>query len=93
MAFDWGKYRRMASYHSYASKAWGIVLAAAAIAALCFDGAFWILTLALAWGIMCDLEGLTISMLLPEWTCDVKTLGRAFMLRRQMRPGPMLKSS
>jgi phosphatidylglycerophosphate synthase len=92
MAFDWGKYRRMASYHSYASKAWGIVLAASAVAALGFDGGFWLLTLALAWGIACDLEGLAISMLLPEWTCDVKTLRRAIMLRRQMRASAMPES-
>jgi phosphatidylglycerophosphate synthase len=92
MAFDWGKFRRMASYHSYASKAWGIVLAAAAIAALCFDGGFWILTLALAWGVLCDLEGLAMSVLLPEWTCDVKTLGRAIILRRQMRTSAIIKN-
>jgi CDP-diacylglycerol--glycerol-3-phosphate 3-phosphatidyltransferase len=93
MLFDWRKYRRMASYHSYAAKAWGIVLAAAAIAGLGFDGGFWLLTLALAWGILCDLEGLAMSMLLPEWTCDVKTLRRATMLRSQMKRGAFLDES
>ena len=92
MAFDGWKYRRMASYHSYASKAWGIALAAAAVAALSFDGGFWILTLALAWGVLCDLEGLAMSVLLPEWACDVKTLGRAMALRKQMRARAALEN-
>ena len=82
--FDWLKYRRMASYHTYASKFWGILLAAAALATLTFRGPYWVLTLALGWGILCDLEGLTMSVLLPRWTRDVKTLRRAWRLRRKM---------
>jgi CDP-diacylglycerol--glycerol-3-phosphate 3-phosphatidyltransferase len=84
MAFDLVKFRRMASYHSYTAKLWGIFLAAAAIALLCFNRGFWILTLALAWGMVCDLEGLAMSVILPQWTRDVKSLWRAFALRRQM---------
>lgn len=83
--FDWLKFRRMASYHSYAAKIWGVLLAAATLALLCFDRAFWLVTVALVWGILCDLEGLTMSLLLPEWAHDVKTLPRAMALRREMR--------
>lgn len=83
-AFDWLKFRRMASYHSYAAKLWGVLLAIATIALLCFDSAYWLLTVALIWGIVCDLEGLAMSALLPVWTHDVKTLGRAVELRRQI---------
>ena len=82
MAFDWVKFRRMASYHSYASKLWGILLAMAAFALLYFHGGFWLLTLALAWGILCDVEGLAMSALLPVWTADVKTLRQAMELRK-----------
>ena len=85
MAFDWMKFRRMASYHSYTAKAWGVLLAASTVALLCLDRWYWILTLALAWGIVCDLEGLAMSVILPEWRRDVKTLRRAFELRREMR--------
>lgn len=84
LIFDWVKFRRMASYHSYAAKAWGILLLAAALALLCFDRGYWLVTAALAWGIACDLEGLAISVLLPEWTHDVKSLPRALALRREM---------
>lgn len=82
--FDWLKYRRMASYHSYASKLWGILLAITTIALLCFDRGFQLVTLALAWGIICNMEGITMSVLLPEWTYNVKTLPRAMALRRQI---------
>jgi CDP-diacylglycerol--glycerol-3-phosphate 3-phosphatidyltransferase len=84
MAFDWVKFRRMASYHSYTAKAWGILLAAATVALLCFDRWYWILTLALVWGIVCDLEGLAMSLILPEWRRDVKTLRRALELRKEI---------
>jgi phosphatidylglycerophosphate synthase len=84
MVFDWVKFRRMASYHSYASKAWSVLLALATIALLCFDRWFWLTTVAIAWGILCDLEGLAMSALLPEWTHDVKNLRRALRLRHEM---------
>jgi CDP-diacylglycerol--glycerol-3-phosphate 3-phosphatidyltransferase len=63
-------------------------MAAATIALLCFDRAFWMVTLALVAGILCDLEGLAMSALLPRWTHDVKTLRRALALRRQMQDEP-----
>jgi CDP-diacylglycerol--glycerol-3-phosphate 3-phosphatidyltransferase len=82
--FDMVKFRRMASYHSYAAKLWGIFLATAAIALLCFNCCYWTLTLALLWGILCDLEGLAMSVVLPVWKRDVKSLRSAILLRRQI---------
>jgi len=85
MVFDWLKFGRLASYHSYLAKFWGILLATTSIALLCFDRGRVLLILALAWGIACDLEGLAMSFLLPRWSRDVKTLGRALAIRREMR--------
>jgi phosphatidylglycerophosphate synthase len=87
--FDWVKFGRMASYHSYASKAWSALLALATIALLCFNRGFWLTTLAIAWGILCDLEGLAMSALLPQWTHDVNNLRRALRLRRDMLAQPL----
>jgi CDP-diacylglycerol--glycerol-3-phosphate 3-phosphatidyltransferase len=84
ISFDWLKFQRMASYHTYSAKIWGLLLAVATIALLCFDRGFWLLTLALAWGILSDLEGLAISLILPKWTHDVKSLRRAVALRQQI---------
>jgi phosphatidylglycerophosphate synthase len=89
VVFDWVKFRRMASYHSYASKAWSALLALATVALLCFDGGFWLTTVAIAWGILCDLEGLAMSALLPRWTHDVKNLRRALRIRQKMLAQPL----
>jgi hypothetical protein len=84
----------MASYHSYASKAWSALLALATIAPLCFNRGFWLSTVAIAWGILCDLEGLAMSAMLPKWTHDVKNLRRALRIRRKMlaQPEPVANS-
>jgi phosphatidylglycerophosphate synthase len=81
--FDFLKYGRGASYHAYSAKAWGILLAAAALAALCFNGAYWLMTVALVWGIGNELEGFAMSMMLPDWSYNVKSLWRAAELRKQ----------
>jgi len=79
--FDWYKYRRETSYHMWSSKLWGIFL---------FIGFFYILVygrtgiwtpLAIYVGIIADLEGLAISLLLPRWRNDVPTIFHAFKLR------------
>lgn len=85
MGFDWIKFRRFASYHSYVAKLWGISLAAASVALLCFNRGYWLLSLSLVLGILCDLEGLAISLMLHEWTHDVKSLRAALELRRQSK--------
>jgi CDP-diacylglycerol--glycerol-3-phosphate 3-phosphatidyltransferase len=84
VVFDAIKYRKMASYHTYSAKLWGVLLAAATIALLCFNRGFWLVTVAIAWGIVCDLEGLTMSILLPKWMPDLKHLGRALQARREL---------
>jgi CDP-diacylglycerol--glycerol-3-phosphate 3-phosphatidyltransferase len=80
--FDFFRFRRMASYHTYLAKAWGLLLIAASVSLLCLGSFPVLVTIAIAWGIACDVEGLAISMVLREWTPDVRTLGRAFKLRR-----------
>lgn len=83
LGFDWIKFQHFASYHSNLAKLWGISLAAASITLLCFNRSYWLLTLALLLGILCDLEGLTISILLRHWTHDVKSLRTALMMSRK----------
>jgi len=82
LAFDYLKYGRSASYHAYSAKIWGILLAVAALAALCFDRAYWLMTWALVWGLANEVEGFIMSLMLPEWTYNVKSLFRAAELRR-----------
>lgn len=82
--FDLWKYRKTASYHSYLAKCWGLIIAIAVIGVLTFDKLHILIAVALLFGIVVNLEGLTMSLLLPKWKNDVKTLGQAWALRKMM---------
>jgi phosphatidylglycerophosphate synthase len=77
------KFGRLASYHSILAKIWGLLLATALIALLGFGWAK-LLNIAIAWGILCNLEGFAISSVLPAWYHDIPTLGYAIWLRREL---------
>ena len=78
------KFGRLPSYHSYLAKAWGLVLASALVAAFVTkDPVGWIVA-ALAMGVVCNLEGLAMSLIMPEWRHDLKTLKRALEVRGQI---------
>jgi CDP-diacylglycerol--glycerol-3-phosphate 3-phosphatidyltransferase len=82
MAFDIGRFGKPTSYHSYLAKAWGLVLASAVIAAFATTHAQIALKAALVLGIVCNLEGFAMSLLLRNWNNDVKTLRAAWHLRQ-----------
>jgi phosphatidylglycerophosphate synthase len=82
--FDFWKFGKVASYHSYLSKAWGLVIVVAVVAVLSFGGAGWLILVACVFGIVVNAEGLAMSLMLPRWKNDVKTLGRAWELRKTM---------
>lgn len=81
------KFGKLPSYHSYLAKAWGLALASALVAAFVTEHPAGWLAAALALGALSNLEGLTISLILPEWRHDVKTVWRARALRRQILLG------
>ena len=84
ISFDFVKFHRMTSYHSYAAKFWGFLLIVAAVAMLSSNRGSWLLTVALVWGILCELEGMAFTIILPEWTHDVKTIARAIEIRHEL---------
>ena len=84
-AFDWWKYGKAASYHSYLAKAWGLVMAVSVMVVLATGNYGVLLALSMIMGILCDLEGLTMSTILPVWRNDVKTIGRALAIRRELK--------
>jgi CDP-diacylglycerol--glycerol-3-phosphate 3-phosphatidyltransferase len=84
-AFDFAKFRREAAYHAWSAKAWGLSLFAALIALLGFGSAVPLVPLALAIGIVADAEGLAISLVLPVWTHDVKSVVHALRVRAAHR--------
>ena len=83
------KFGRHASYHSVLSKIWGLLLASSMIALLGFgrDKDNWLLDFSIVWGILCNLQGLAMTLLLPVWQRDVPTLFHAVRLRRQLTRG------
>jgi hypothetical protein len=84
-AFDGWKFGKPASYHSYLAKTWGLVLASAIIAGFAMGRTNMLVPLALGLGFLCNLEGLAMSLMLPEWRRDVKTIVAAWKLRKQKR--------
>ena len=81
---DFVKFGKPASYHSYLAKAWGLVMAVAVIWVFAIDRGSVLVAVALGMGILCDLEGLAMSLVMPVWRKDVKTLGEAWRIRREM---------
>jgi phosphatidylglycerophosphate synthase len=82
--FDMVKFGKAASYHSYMAKAWGLLLAAAMVGVFAFERLRILVPIAVAWGIVVNLEGLAMSILLPRWRNDIKTLPLAWKARKAM---------
>lgn len=85
-AFDWLKFGREASYHMWSSKLWGIGLFVAFFSLLACGSDNGMVSAAVYLGLLADLEGLAISILLREWKTDVPTFVHAFMQRRLAAP-------
>jgi phosphatidylglycerophosphate synthase len=85
--FDFAKFGRDVAYHAWSSKAWGLALALALILLLGFGITRPFVPIAVWLGIAAQLEGLSISMILPRWTTDVPTIFRAINLRKAANSG------
>lgn len=83
--FDFAKFGREASYHMWSSKLWGVSLFVTFFALLVrgYTGP-WIATPVYA-GIVADVEGLAISVILDRWQSDVPSLVHALRLRSAAR--------
>ena len=82
---DFAKFGKPASYHSYLAKTWGLVMAVGVVAVFWLQRANLIFALAMMLGILCNVEGLAMSLMLPVWRKDIKTLREAWRLRRQLQ--------
>jgi len=82
LGFDLAKFGKMASYHSYLAKTWGLTMACAVVGVFALGRTNPLVPLALALGIACNAEGLAMSLVLPVWRNDVKGLRAAWQLRK-----------
>ena len=83
-AFDFVKFEKPASYHSYLAKLWGLVMAVAVIGVFALDRSNVLVPVALVLGILCNVEGLAMSAMMPVWRKDVKTVAVAWRIRREV---------
>lgn len=74
------KFKQMPSFHTYTAKVWGLTLFAATVALFGFGEDRW-LWLAIALCLVNSLEEIAITLLLPEWQCDVLSVVHAWQLR------------
>lgn len=80
-AFDLIKFRREASYHMWSSKVWGLLLFIGFFELLVLGASGLFIAIAIYAGIVADLEGLAISLLLRHWQADIPTIFHALRLR------------
>jgi CDP-diacylglycerol--glycerol-3-phosphate 3-phosphatidyltransferase len=80
---DWWRFGRGASYHALSAKLFGVSVLVAVSAIMVFDHAGPLLWIALFIGAVSELEGILISLILPRWTHDVKSVKMALELRSQ----------
>jgi CDP-diacylglycerol--glycerol-3-phosphate 3-phosphatidyltransferase len=82
---DWWRFGRGASYHAWSAKLFGMSLLVAVSSIMLFDDAGPFLWLALFIGVVSELEGIVISLILPRWTHDVKGVRMALEIRSRER--------
>ena len=86
-AANFAKFGRPASYHSYLAKAWGLMLAGAIAIGLAAGDAGWLMRVALLMGIASNAETIAMSLMLPVWRRDVKTIAEAWRIRKEICGG------
>jgi phosphatidylglycerophosphate synthase len=79
------KFRKFPSFHTYTAKIWGLTLLVATVALFGF-GYNRTLWLAIALCLINSLEEILMTLVLPEWQCDVLSLIHAVNLRQTLRP-------
>jgi phosphatidylglycerophosphate synthase len=82
---DFLKFGKPASYHSYLAKTWALVMAIAVVGVFVLHRENALAPLALVLGILCDLGGFLMSLIMPEWRKEIKTLRTAWNLRNATR--------
>ena len=83
---SWGvdlvKFGRIASFHAYMAKAWGLSLFVASVSILGFGQTGPFLWIAIVIGFIGNIEGIAMVCILPEWQHDVLSLRHALRIRQ-----------
>ena len=84
-ALDFAKFGRAASYHMWSSKLWGIALFAGFFCLLVLGKDNVVVSFMVYLGIVADVEGLAISLVLREWRADVPSIVHAMRQKKVAR--------
>lgn len=79
------KFGRMAAYHMWSAKLWGITLLLGFCEAFVTGAPGPLFRAAVIMGVIADLEGLAASLVLSKWQHDIPTIWHAAMIERQHR--------
>ena len=79
---DFAKFGKDAAYHAWSSKVWGLSLALALVLLMGFGVVEPFVASTVVLGLIAQVEGLLISVVLPVWTHDVPTVIHALRIRR-----------
>jgi phosphatidylglycerophosphate synthase len=79
---SWIKFRKFPSFHTYTAKIWGLTLLIATVRLFGFDDANFI-WLAIGMCVINSIEEIAMTLILPEWQCDVLSIFAAIDLRKQ----------
>lgn len=81
-AVELAKFRRLAAYHAYTAKLWGLSLFIATFSLFAFDYAGACLGAMVVVGLISLAENLAITLVLPSWAHDVLSVRQAWRMRR-----------
>ena len=84
LAVDRVKFGRVASYHMWSAKLWGVTLLLGFAEVYLSGEAGPLFALAIGVGILTNVEGLAASLVLAEWQHDVPSLLHALRLERRL---------
>jgi CDP-diacylglycerol--glycerol-3-phosphate 3-phosphatidyltransferase len=80
--FDLIKFGKIASYHMWSAKLWGILLFLGFGEVFVRGGPGVLFTAAVVVGVVNEIEGFLASLILPRWQHDVPSVWHAWALRR-----------
>jgi phosphatidylglycerophosphate synthase len=80
--FDFVKFGKDVAYHAWSSKMWGLSLALALVLLMGFGIIQPFVTITVFLGLIAQVEGLLISVVLPVWTHDVPSAVHALRIRQ-----------
>lgn len=78
---DWVKYRRFSNYHAYSAKAFGLSIFATTVLWFSYKPVNILMWCVIVFGLVCMLEEIAITLLLPRWMYDVPSIFHAIRIR------------